>query len=285
MPKNVLFLGLFLLASSIAWSTPASATCPVPNTLTNGQPSDATQVMGNFNALGNCSTSTTGSPTSGNLTVFSGSNSITGGNLTGDVTTSGSAATTLAPSGVSPGSYVNSNITIDAKGRITAAANGTGGGVPSGTSFPSVPSTNDRFYRSDRNIEYFYDGTRWLSTQIFQVFFPQYSGGTTATNDIEFQPVPYRGTYSLYLLDGHFESYITPAGTWTLSIDRVDSANSHVAITSRSTSSDTANVWTEAAFTLNAVLDSSARLLDTRVIKSSGSTIYFAAVLNYRLVG
>lgn len=47
-----------------------------------------------------------------------------------------------------------------------------------GTSFPGSKATGDRYWRSDLKMEFVWDGTRWLSTQVFTVQgLPTNSGG------------------------------------------------------------------------------------------------------------
>ena len=121
-----------LLAVIVITGT-AWAACSVPNTLTNGQTADATQVMANFTAVAGC---VNGAPTGGTnaVQINAGGGAFGGvGPLLNGQLTIGTTGGTPVPANLTPGS----GITItNAPGSITVTATtspGAGGsGAPEG---------------------------------------------------------------------------------------------------------------------------------------------------------
>jgi hypothetical protein len=116
------------VASIVIGSSTARAACTLPNTITNGQTADASQVMANFNALQGCATALApaGSVNSVQFnadgTHFGATGPLTDGQLViGSTGSAPQAATLTAGSGIA---VTNSG------GAITITAIGNGGVLP-----------------------------------------------------------------------------------------------------------------------------------------------------------
>lgn len=116
-----------VIAPALIGVSVASAACTVPNTLTNGQTTDATQVMANFNAVAGCFNAAPAGSTNAiqikqGTGVFAGVGPLTNGQLVIGSTGSAPVAATLTPgAGVTITNSAGA-ITIAAPGTITTGA-------------------------------------------------------------------------------------------------------------------------------------------------------------------
>lgn len=165
-----------------------------------------------------------------------------------------------------------------------ALSRGQSGTLASGTSFPTSPSTGDKFYRTDRNLEYSYDGTRWLTTSWFSIQFPSVRN-TTGTQDFEV-PVPYIGVYSIYLENLQTTALRTGEGEFDVVLRWGNAANTLTVLATADGAGAATNTWDDNTVALNTVLDTSAKMLAVVYTTVSGTFSFYAgAMLTYRLVG
>lgn len=137
-------------------------------------------------------------------------------------------------------------------------------GVPSGTSFPGSPTTNDLFYRTDLDILFVYDGTRWLCTcpHVTPLIRPDYTAlsATTATYARTNVPDPLGGS-DIYVTSFFGDVNISGGGTalgashkWVGTLDKRDAAGSITSIGTINIDSGSSNTNRKFSTTVNALL-------------------------------
>ena len=180
----------------------------------------------------------------------------------------------------------------DDAGTETLVSGGAGsGGIASGTSFPGGPSTDDLYYRTDRSILYFYNGTRWLSVQLYEHFLGQTAGGgiTSSANDLT-TPV-WNGTYDLWLENAYGMLYtsasLSGSAYWTIDVYKADTnAGSPTLLCSMNNQSGTNGQYARKTASIGALLGTTMHTFSINFIKTSTpGTCIVSAMLTYRLVG
>lgn len=152
-----------------------------------------------------------------------------------------------------------------------------------GSSFPGSPSTGDVCYRTDRHIEYYYDGAQWLSTDLHFQSFNSVLGITVDTT--LYIAIPYLGVYGIYLERLDVSMFRTAAGEWDAILLWSSTTNTQTTIVTVDGNGTTTNNWVPGSATIGAVLDANAKVLGLTFDEVSGtSTLFAIATLSYRLI-
>ena len=160
--------------------------------------------------------------------------------------------------------------------------------VPEVSAFPTGEA-GARVFKTPDHVEFFYDGTRWLSTKLHQIgFMHTFIGNGESTGNIQtYIPVPFQGIYGIYMEDMIWTAFHTNNGaSWTMKLQSYDTPNTISADISANTSTHNINLWVTNTDPIDAVLSASAIGLRTELVENSGTaTFYGSSILNYRLIG
>jgi len=174
---------------------------------------------------------------------------------------------------------------------------GFGGGIASGSTFPGSPATNTIFFRTDIGMLFYYDGTRWLSVQVFAQQFGLIQGSlfplTASANDVNAWYPPALDGSDIYLLKYRARVYVASGGS-ALSSSHKWVGNMHKYDTNTaSTTLATVNVDSGASAqirtfdtTINALLTSSTYLQLSTTWTKTGSPggLFVGEDITYRVV-
>jgi hypothetical protein len=188
--------------------------------------------------------------------------------------------------------FLTGGTTPDAHVFGLADASTSSSGVPAGTSFPGSPATNDLYYRTDKALLCYYDGTRWLTTTLYRDVF-HYAGSAmplTTSGTMGRMP-PWAATYDLWLDAFYTSTYVATTNNgsnyYTVALIKKDNADAGTNIVTFNTSADTVNNWTQRRTAIGAAyVSASYREFDVTATVSAGApgSLFWAISMAYRLI-
>jgi hypothetical protein len=159
----------------------------------------------------------------------------------------------------------------------------------SGTSMPGSPATNQRITRTDLGLDFFYNGTRWLSTELFSESFSSPALSvfpTTTSGTLLFLPTSGIFDYWVERFVIVTQTAATNDGSnyWTVQVTRYPSATNVGG--NALTNADTVNVPTRHVVTVGALTGTSDPMLLQAMVKNgSPGSLYCLSTMQYRVVG
>jgi hypothetical protein len=152
-----------------------------------------------------------------------------------------------------------------------------------GVAFPTFPLANDLYFRQDLGLLCFYDGFRWLTTEVSEVAFTSLYNQPFSAGPLNTLWLP-KTSYSRYLVDIRLQTAVATTNNgsnyWTAT---VYSYNGGANLGSANTASNSANVRVDVKITpSSAVVDDSLSIQITKT--GSPGSLEVVAVLRHRLI-
>lgn len=139
----------------------------------------------------------------------------------------------------------------------------------SGTSFPGSAVTGDRYWRTDLALEFYFDGTRWLTTTLYHMHTNEANvaaatayTGPSGTLTYDAIPTPAIGSGSdiwLVSLDTHFfvngGTALDGSNKWVTAFGKTQSNNTSTTVITVTINSGSSSVWRSDTQSIGALLN------------------------------
>lgn len=157
----------------------------------------------------------------------------------------------------------------------------------SGAAFPANPSDGQQFYRSDRNLVYFYKGSAssWLSMDRHEALLGLFS--VTSDQGLGVFPLEADIYLEAMILSGRVATTSNGSNFWTIKLYGIAVGATTTVLTDFTTASDTAEDYIVHDVAYNAIISTSsyAQLLVSAAKTNSPGSYVGGSKLAYRIVG
>lgn len=186
---------------------------------------------------------------------------------------------------------VNASSTLGVTGKATLLSSLAFGG----TSFPGSPADNDIYYRTDLDLLFFYDGTRWLSVQLFRADMGHDTAQSLAATQAGhvYSPAPKSPGSDIWLVElvTRFDvvggTALSGSHKWVGTWNKIPTDNSDVAVKTVTIDSGSSSVWRIDQQSIGALMNNGTEHFAFRtgwVKTGTPGTLFAFSYYTYRIV-